>query len=76
MNIIEWLLAAAITALVAVVCIKIYDDAISEKLTLNKAEWVCSLSEKETHLRPQPVGKVNVMVPYEIDVCKLYERKK
>lgn len=76
MNFIEWLLTGAIAVTVLVVGFKIYDDVVSEKITLNKSEWVCSHSEKETHTRPQLVGKVTVMVPYTTDVCQIYERKK
>ncbi|PWJ80640.1 hypothetical protein C7441_112182 [Pseudaminobacter salicylatoxidans] len=68
--IIPGIMAIAAVVIVALVAVAIY-YANSEKLTLTKAEWVCTRSE--TVLMPMPAGKVMVTIPQQ--QCVQYSRQ-
>lgn len=76
MDFIGWVLAIAIGLILLALGVGIYDEVVSEKLTLTKAEWACTRSETQTVMYPQLVGKVTVMVPRIENVCQTYERVK
>jgi hypothetical protein len=43
-----------------------------DKITLDADRWVCVKAEKVACLRPQPIGKAVMLLPYERTECVAY----
>lgn len=46
----------------------------SEKMYLNKKDWVCAKEEIRSTVRLQPTGKVNIPIPEQQRVCVQWNR--
>lgn len=70
MNKIEWVCGGLIVIILAVLALIVWQDAKSEKIMLNKSEWICT--KTETQVNNLIVGKV--ITPQIIQRCVKYEK--
>lgn len=73
-SMVEFLIVAAIVAILVAIVWAAWKDAHSPVIELKAADWNCTAQREERGMRPQPVGKVTVMVPYTRKVCVRWEK--
>jgi len=68
---IEWVAGGLIVIILAFFSVVIWQDAKSEKIALNKSEWICT--KTKTQVNNVIAGKV--IVPQMTEYCVRYEKR-
>ena len=74
MNFIEWCIVGAIVLILGSVFYGGHQEYNSPKIEIKKSDFECTRKETVRRLRPQLVGKITVMIPYDDEVCTNYKR--